>query len=242
MRLSPIGTSCIGFGGIGFGGIGFGGIGLSAIRLWGRAQVTELDHGEDGGTEQGGGADGEGHVQATSEGLTGRLEQDLPGLAGELPGGRKGAAEGIPGGRRACGQDPGGQLPRRQGAGQLAAVDAGADDTQDGDAQRPAELGGGLGQRRRRPGPLRGAAPIARSVARVSTGASASENTTDPVTRSARPAGPSRVNSTRPAAASPRPAVMTKAGRTRRASTGVSMDPSTDPAEEGSIHSPAASG
>src|SRR4029077_11299179 len=87
-----------------------------------------------------------------------------------------------------------------------------------------------------------GAAPIARSVARVSTGASASDNTTDPVTRSPRPAGPSSVNSPRPPAASPRPAAMTNAGRTRRASTGVSMDPRTDPAEEGSIHRPAASG
>jgi hypothetical protein len=35
------------------------------------------------------------------------------------------------------------------------------------------------------------------------------------------------------------PAAMTNAGRIRRASTGVSMDPRMNPAEEGSIHSPA---
>ena len=50
-----------------------------------------------------------------------------------------------------------------------------------------------------------GAAPTARSAAKVSTGASA------------------------------RPPAMTKAGRIRRASTGVSMDPRMNPAEEGSI-------
>jgi hypothetical protein len=35
---------------------------------------------------------------------------------------------------------------------------------------------------------------------------------------------------------------MTTAGRNRRASTGVSRDPATNPAEDGSIHRPAASG
>src|SRR5215475_10501242 len=62
-----------------------------------------------------------------------------------------------------------------------------------------------------------GAAPTARSVARVSTGASASENTTDPATTIPRPlALPSRVNRLRPTAPSARPAAMTKAGRNRR--------------------------
>src|SRR5256885_17088352 len=87
-----------------------------------------------------------------------------------------------------------------------------------------------------------GAAPTTRSVARVSTGASASEKTTDPVTRSARPAGPSRVNSHRPAAPSAMQAAMTKAGRNRRASTRGSKDPRADAGEEGSIHNPPASG
>jgi hypothetical protein len=102
-------------------------------------QVTELDRGEDRGTDHGGGADGEGHMQALGEGLAGRPQQRLSERVGELAGRCHCAAEGIPRGRCGLGHDPG-----RQGVGQLAAVDAGADDTQDRDAQRPAELGAGL--------------------------------------------------------------------------------------------------
>src|SRR6266568_1497657 len=88
-----------------------------------------------------------------------------------------------------------------------------------------------------------GADPTTRSVVRVSTGARPSENTTDPVTRRASPAVlPTRVNNPRPTAASVKLAAMTKAGRNRRASAGVSKDPATKPAEDGSIHRPAASG
>src|SRR5205823_8119947 len=87
-----------------------------------------------------------------------------------------------------------------------------------------------------------GADPTTRSVVRVSTGARPSEKTTDPVTRRARPAGPTRVNNPRPTAASVKLAAMTKAGRNHRASTGVSKDPATNPAEDGSIYRPAASG
>jgi hypothetical protein len=103
-------------------------------------QVAELDRGEDRGTDHRGGADGEGRMQALGEGLAGRPQQHLPELVGELPGCCHRAAEGIPRGRCGLGRDPG-----RQGVvGQPAAVDAGADDTQDRDAQRPAELGAGL--------------------------------------------------------------------------------------------------
>jgi hypothetical protein len=201
--------------------------------------VTKLDRGEDGGREHGGGADGEGHVQAVGEGPAGGREQHLAGPGGELPGYRHRAAESVPRGRRGPARDPG-----QPGACQLAAVNAGADDAKERDAKRPAELGGGLRQRRRRPGTLgRCGAPTARSVAKVSTGASANWNTVDPVTRIPRPATlPSRVNRASPAAASARPAAMTKAGRIRRASTGVSRDPRMNPAEAGSIHTPAASG
>ena len=88
-----------------------------------------------------------------------------------------------------------------------------------------------------------GAAPTARSVAKVSTGATASWNTANPVTRIPRPpALPSWVNRPNPAAPSARPAARTKAGRIRRASTGVSMDPRMNAAEAGSMHRPAASG
>jgi hypothetical protein len=44
---------------------------LTPIGLRGRAQVTELDRGEDGGPEHGGGADGEDRMQALGEGLAG---------------------------------------------------------------------------------------------------------------------------------------------------------------------------
>ena len=77
----------------------------------------------------------------------------------------------------------------------------------------------------------------------MSTGARLSENTTNPVTRRPSPAVlPTRVNNPRPTTASVKLATMTTAGRNRRASTGVSRDPATNPAEDGSIHRPAASG
>jgi hypothetical protein len=60
----------------------FSPVGLSFTGFRGRAQVTELDRGEDGGPEHDGGADGKDHMQSLGEGLAGHPDQDLPGLAG----------------------------------------------------------------------------------------------------------------------------------------------------------------
>jgi hypothetical protein len=202
--------------------------------------VPEQDRGGDGDTERSGGADGEGQVQALGERLAGGGQQRLAGPTRELAGRRQGTAKGVPRGRRGLGSDPSGD-----GVAELAAVDDGGDAAQDGDAQRPAELGAGLEERRGRPRPLRWAAPTARSAARVSTGASAREKMTDPATRTANPAAwslPSWVSRPKPTAASASPPAITSPGRTRRPSSGVSIDPTTNPAEAGSIHRPAASG
>ena len=61
--------------------------------------MTELDRGEDSGTDHGGGADGECYVQAVGEGMASGLDQDMSGLAGQLPGRCHGAAERVPRGR-----------------------------------------------------------------------------------------------------------------------------------------------
>src|SRR6266511_4444800 len=81
------------------------------------------------------------------------------------------------------------------------------------------------------------AAPTVRSAARVSTGASPSENTTDPVTSTGRPVALSSwVSSRKPTATSSSPPAIATTGRARRASTGVSMEPRMNPAADGSIH------
>ena len=55
---------------------------LTPIGFKGRAQVAELDRGEDSGPEHDDGAHGEDHMQALGEGLPGHPDQDLRGLAG----------------------------------------------------------------------------------------------------------------------------------------------------------------
>ncbi len=88
-----------------------------------------------------------------------------------------------------------------------------------------------------------GAAPMARSAATVNTGASPTENTTDPVTRTASPEAASTwVSSPTPTAASVSPPAITNAGRMWRTSSGVSMDPRMTPPPEGTVHRPARSG
>ena len=66
---------------------------------------------------------------------------------------------------------------------------------------------------------------------------------TDPVTRTARSgAAVDRVSTAKPTAARREPPAITKAGRTRRTITGVSIEPTMNPAAEGTVHSPASNG
>src|SRR5579862_8935658 len=79
-------------------------IGLAGIGFSGRTQVTELDRDEDGGTEHGDRADGEGDVHAPGEGIAGYPDQDLPDWPGECPA----AATAPPRVSRAAAAVPGG--------------------------------------------------------------------------------------------------------------------------------------
>ena len=101
--------------------------------------------------------------------------------AGQLLRHRQGAAEGVA--RRLAPR----RVARRARVRHAAAIDGGADAAEDGDAERAAELGAGLGNAGAAPARSGGAVPTIRSVARVNTGARPSENMTKPVTRAASP-------------------------------------------------------
>src|SRR5262245_41369616 len=100
-------------------------------------------------------------MQALGEGLAGGPEQFLSQLAGEPPGRCRGAAEGVPPGR--CGR---GQDPRRCGASQLAAVNAGADDARTAMPSAPPNSELVSDSADAAPARSGGAAPTARSVAK----------------------------------------------------------------------------
>ena len=87
-----------------------------------------------------------------------------------------------------------------------------------------------------------GAEPTIRSVPSVITGARPREKIVVPTTMPVRPLSATRDSATRPSAATISPVPISQGGRTRRPSAGATMDPTMNPADQGNVHSPAASG
>ena len=124
--------------------------GVQLLGLGTRAHPSEQHAGKNGRADDHGGADGGGQLQPVGERLAGRVEQLGAERVGELFAGGHRAAERVACGLRRLGRDAG-----RDCAFHLAAVDRGADAAEDRDAERTAELGAGLRDRRRRRRPAR---------------------------------------------------------------------------------------
>jgi hypothetical protein len=140
-------------------------------------------------------------VEAVDEGGPGGGQQGVGRGGGEAAGGLERAAERLVGRAGEWAEE---------GAGDVVAVDGGAEAAEDRDAERAAELLAGLGQRGRRPVRAAGAAVITTSVINVTTAARPIVVATAPIRSVVSPSWIGvRVSTANPASATRKPPLAT---------------------------------
>ena len=169
-----------------------------------------------------GGADGGGQLEPWVNASRAVPSNSAPSWSGSCPA----TATAPPRVSRAALRRLGGDAARHR-VGHRDAVNRGADAAEDRDAERPAELGAGLRDRRCRAGPLGRGAPddqVGRQGERPER--APESRSTDPMTRTASPEAPATwVSTPKPTAARTSRPPITYAGRTRRTIAGASMEP-----------------